>query len=34
MASNMVEALIDICQKTHLDELYIVDRLEQTLAKN
>lgn len=34
MASNMVEALIDICKKTHLDELYIIDRLEQTLAKN
>ncbi len=34
MASNMVEALIDICQKTHLDELYIVDRLEHVLAKN
>lgn len=34
MASNMVEALIDICKKTHLDEFYILDRLEQTLAKN
>ena len=32
MASEMMEALIALCQEKHIDELYLLDRLEQSLA--
>lgn len=34
MASEMMEALIALCQEKHIDELYLLDRLEQSLAKS
>ncbi len=32
MASAMMEALMALCQEKHIDELYLLDRLEQSLA--
>ena len=32
MASEMMEALMMLCQEKHIDELYLLDRLEQSLA--
>ena len=32
MASEMMEALMKLCQEKHIDELYLLDRLEQSLA--
>ena len=32
MASQMMEALMALCQEKHIDELYLLDRLEQSLA--
>ncbi len=32
MASEMMEALMTLCQEKHIDELYLLDRLEQSLA--
>lgn len=32
MASEMMEALMALCQEKHIDELYLLDRLEQSLA--
>lgn len=32
MASEMIEALMQLCQDKHIDELYLLDRLEQSLA--
>ena len=32
MASEMMEALMLLCQEKHIDELYLLDRLEQSLA--
>ena len=34
MASEMMEALMALCQEKHIDELYLLDRLEQSLAKS
>lgn len=34
MASKMMEALMDLCQDKHIDELYLLDRLEKSLAKS
>ena len=34
MASEMMEALISLAQEKHIDELYLLDRLEQSLAKS
>ena len=34
MASEMMEALMALCQEKHIDELYLIDRLEQSLAKS
>ena len=34
MASEMMEALIGLAQEKHIDELYLLDRLEQSLAKS
>ena len=34
MASEMMEALMALCQDKHIDELYLLDRLEQSLAKS
>ena len=34
MASDMMEALMALCQEKHIDELYLLDRLEQSLAKS
>ena len=34
MASEMMEALIALCQEKHIDQLYLLDRLEQSLAKS
>ena len=33
-ASEMMEALMALCQEKHIDELYLLDRLEQSLAKS
>ena len=34
MASQMMEALELLCQEKHIDQLYLIDRLEQSLAKS
>lgn len=34
MASEMMEALELLCQERHIDQLYLLDRLEQSLAKS
>ena len=34
MASAMMEALMALCQEKHIDELYLLDRLEQSLAQS
>ncbi len=34
MASEMMEALMALCQEKHIDQLYLLDRLEQSLAKS
>ena len=34
MASEMMDALIALAQEKHIDELYLLDRLEQSLAKS
>ena len=34
MASQMMEALELLCQEKHIDQLYLLDRLEQSLAKS
>ena len=34
MASEMMGALMELCQEKHIDELYLLDRLEQSLAKS
>lgn len=34
MASEMIEALLELCQEKHIDQLYLIDRLEQSLAKS
>ncbi len=34
MASEMMEALMVLCKEKHIDELYLLDRLEQSLAKS
>ena len=34
MASEMMEALELLCQEKHIDQLYLLDRLEQSLAKS
>ena len=33
MASDMMEALMELCKDKHIDQLYLIDRLEQSLAK-
>lgn len=34
MASEMMEALMELCRERHIDQLYLIDRLEQSLAKS
>ncbi len=34
MASEMMEALMMLCQEKHIDELYLLDRLEKSLAQS
>lgn len=34
MASEMIDALMQLCQDKHIDELYLLDRLEQSLAES
>ena len=34
MSSDMMEALELLCQEKHIDQLYLIDRLEQSLAKS
>lgn len=34
MASEMMEALMTLCQEKHIDELYLIDQLEKSLAKS
>ncbi len=34
MASEMMDALTALCQERHIDQLYLIDRLEQSLAKS
>ena len=34
MASEMMEALIALAEEKHIDQLYLLDRLEQSLAKS
>lgn len=34
MASEMMEALMALCQEKHIDELYLLDKLEQSLARS
>ncbi len=34
MASEMIEALNLLCQEKHIDQLYLIDRLEQSLAES
>ena len=34
MASEMMEALMALCQEKHIDELYLLDRLEKSLAES
>ncbi|OUO22576.1 transcription termination factor NusA [Collinsella sp. An307] len=34
MASQMMEALMELCQEKHIDQLYLIDRLEESLAKS
>ncbi len=34
MASEMMDALTALCQERHIDQLYLLDRLEQSLAKS
>lgn len=34
MASRMMEALMALCQEKHIDELYLLDKLEESLAKS
>ncbi len=33
MASEMMDALMALCAEKHIDQLYLIDRLEQSLAK-
>ena len=33
-ASDMMSALMELCQEKHIDQLYLIDRLEQSLAKS
>ena len=33
-ASAMMEALMELCQEKHIDQLYLIDHLEQSLAKS
>ena len=34
MASEMMDALTELCKERHIDQLYLLDRLEQSLAKS
>ncbi len=34
MASDMMDALMALSQEKHIDQLYLIDRLEQSLAKS
>ena len=34
MASEMMDALMALCQEKHIDQLYLIERLEQSLAKS
>ena len=34
MASDMMEALMALCQEKHIDQLYLIDRLEESLSKS
>ena len=34
MASEMIDALMELCKEKHIDQMYLIDRLEQSLAKS
>ena len=34
MASEMMDALMALCEEKHIDQLYLIERLEQSLAKS
>ena len=34
MASQMMDALMVLCEEKHIDQLYLIDRLEKSLAKS
>ncbi|AEB07152.1 NusA antitermination factor [Coriobacterium glomerans PW2] len=34
MASKMMDALMELCQEKHIDQLYLIDCLEQSLSKS
>ena len=34
MASEMMDALMTLCEEKHIDQLYLIERLEQSLAKS
>ncbi len=34
MASEMMDALMALCEERHIDQLYLIERLEQSLAKS
>ena len=34
MAHEMMEALMALCEERHIDQLYLIERLEQSLAKS
>ena len=34
MASEMMEALMELCEERHIDQLYLIERLEESLAKS
>ncbi|WP_144744520.1 transcription termination factor NusA [Enorma burkinafasonensis] len=34
MASQMMEALMELCQEKHIDQLFLIDQLEKSLAKS
>ena len=34
MASEMMEALMALCEERHIDQLYLIGRLEKSLAES
>ena len=31
---DMMQALMELCEEKHIDQLYLIERLEQSLAKS